>query len=225
MKLEITLSILLHVVLVIATTVVVPMSSSKKFDFDEVIRVNLASFPEPAPQQIAPPAPAPAPAQPKIEEQAIPIAKPKEPPKQAVKAKPKPKAQPKTKPVEAEEKASEAEQTDVTGAGPGSPFAGVKVDNAEFNYPYWFTQAFYKIQSNWRNTTLYDGALVCVVYFQVIRSGRVVEVKIESSSGIEDFDAGCLAAIERSAPFPPLPREFVDEILGITIPFKFDPQN
>jgi len=223
MKLEIVLSILLHVVLVIATTVVVPMSSKKKFDFDEVIRVNLATFPEPAPQQAAPPAPAPA--QPKIEEQAIPIAKPKEPPKQAVKAKPKPKAQPKTKPVEAEEKESEAEQTEVTGAGPGSPFAGVKVDNADFNYPYWFTQAFYKIQSNWRNTTLYDGTLVCVIYFQVIRSGKVVEVKIESSSGVEDFDAGCLAAIDRSAPFPPLPREFVDEIIGITIPFKFDPQN
>ena len=42
MKLEITLSILLHVVLVIATTIVMPMSSTKKFDFDDVIRVNLA---------------------------------------------------------------------------------------------------------------------------------------------------------------------------------------
>jgi periplasmic protein TonB len=223
MKLEITLSILLHVVLVIATTIVMPMNSTKKFDFDDVIRVNLASFPEPAPQQVAPPAPAPI--QPKVEEQAIPISKPKVPPKTVAKAKPKPKAPPKTKPVETEEAETEAEPTDVTEAGPGSPFQGVKVDNADFNYPYWFTQAFYKIQSNWRNTTLYDGTLVCVIYFQVIRSGSVVDVKIESSSGVEEFDAGCLAAIERSKPFPPLPREFVDEILGITIPFKLDPQN
>jgi periplasmic protein TonB len=220
MKLEITLSILLHVVLVIATTIVMPMNSTKKFDFDDVIRVNLASFPEPAPQQVAPPAPAPI--QPKVEEQAIPISKPKVPPKTVAKAKPKPKAQPKTKPVETEEAETEAEPTDVTGAGPGSPFEGAKVDNASFNYPYWFTQAWYKIRSNLR-PPLYDGTLVCVIYFQVIRSGSVVEMRIESSSGVDDYDACCLAAIERSKPFPPLPREFVDEIIGITAPFKYDP--
>jgi outer membrane biosynthesis protein TonB len=42
-------------------------------------------------------------------------------------------------------------------------------------------------------------------------------------SGIPAFDNGCVQAIENSAPFPPLPEDFRDEIIGITIPFKYQP--
>ena len=46
-------------------------------------------------------------------------------------------------------------------------------------------------------------------------------MKIKQSSGIDAVDRDCIAAIERSAPFPPLPREFRDEIIGITVPIKY----
>lgn len=109
------------------------------------------------------------------------------------------------------------------GAGAGSPFQGATIDNARFNYPYWFTQAFNKIRSNWRNPVSADAPIVCLVYFQVIKSGRVIETRIEESSGIPAFDKACLTAIERSAPFPPLPRDFADEIIGMTLPFQYKP--
>jgi len=108
---------------------------------------------------------------------------------------------------------------EATAAG-GTVLSGASVDNASFNYPYWFTQAFYKISGNLRNPVNYDGTLVCVVYFQVIQSGRAFDIKIVEPSGIEAFDQACLAAIERSTPFPPLPREFNSEVIGITLPFK-----
>jgi TonB family protein len=64
-----------------------------------------------------------------------------------------------------------------------------------------------------------DARLVCKVYFQVIRSGRVVQVEVLESSGIPAFDNACKAAVERAAPFPPLDREFAEEVIGITVPF------
>jgi len=108
--------------------------------------------------------------------------------------------------------------------GEGSPFAGATIDNASFNYPYWFTQAFRKIRSNWRNPVSHQGTLVCVIYFQVIQSGRVINLQIRESSGIDAFDDACLRSVERSAPFPPLPREFREEIIGINLPFKYQPR-
>ena len=137
--------------------------------------------------------------------------KPKEEPK---------KENPKKKPARATTPASEAPaETEVAGTGAGTPFRGATIDNATFNYPYWFTQAFNKISGNFRNPVAYDGTLVCTIYFQVIKSGRVIELRIAESSGIAAFDDACLTAVDRSAPFPPLPRDFRDEILGISVPF------
>ncbi|MBD3404124.1 TonB family protein [candidate division GN15 bacterium] len=115
--------------------------------------------------------------------------------------------------------AADAGEIDVDATGPGSPFAGARVDNASFDYPYWFDLAFTQMANNFRNPINTDAKLVCVVYFQVIRSGRVLDLRIERSSGVPAFDDACLAAVERSRPFNPLPREFPDEIIGITVPF------
>ena len=68
-----------------------------------------------------------------------------------------------------------------------------------------------------------DATIVCVIYFQVIKSGRVIEKRVEETSGIPAFDQACLQAVERSTPFPPLPRDFTDEIIGITLPFQYKP--
>jgi protein TonB len=170
---------------------------------------------------------------PKVEEQeAVIDTKPEEKkPEPKPEKKPQPKPQETTQPAESQEPAEgSAEGGGQTGedvdapVGSGSPFAGATIDNASFNYPYWFTQAFNKIASNWRNRIQYSRPLVCEVYFQVIKSGRVIELRIEESSGIPEFDEGCIQAVERAAPFPPLPPSFVEEIIGITLPFKYDPR-
>ncbi|MEW6411574.1 MAG: TonB family protein [Candidatus Zixiibacteriota bacterium] len=230
MKREIFFSLALHLAIVAAAVVSSPFDAKKAFDYDDVIRVRAVAMPDFSPPAAAEPV--------AIEPLAVPQAMPEEvpeipiddpksvvEPKQVEKPKPKPEKKPAQQaPAKTEGNASAGagdgkKEIDVSGSGPGSPFGSATIDNASFDYPYWFTQAFNKIAANFRNTVVIDGTVICIVYFQVIRSGRLVKVEVEQSSGIPAFDNVCVAAIERSAPFPPLPKEFRDEIIGISVPF------
>ena len=196
-------------------------------DFGEVIKVSLKSM-----SDIQKPAPEPAPIsvpQPKLKDDAveIPLDDPrtvktkKEVKKPEEKPRPKPESEKKqetlstTQSTEPQEKEIETKSTDV-----GQMFAGATVHSNTFDYPYWYDQTFSKIKSNMRNTVSSDSPLICKVYFEVIQSGRLITVKVVESSGIQQFDDACVLAIERSTPFPPLPRNFREEILGISLPFS-----
>ena len=217
MKREILFSLALHLAIVAATVVSAPFEIKTSRTYDEIIHVSLTSLPE-----IAPAEPEPI-AIPQALSDVLPEISIDDPTtaKEAV-VKPKKEKDKKPQPKTTGHVASQGNEKEIesSATGSGSPFQGATIDNVSFDYPYWFTQAFNKIAGNWRNPVLYEGTLVCAVYFQVIRSGRVVELRVETSSGIPAFDNACLLAIERSAPFPPLPREFRDEIIGITVPFK-----
>lgn len=221
MKREILYSLVLHLVILGLTVLSSPFDAARTFDYDEVIRIRAVSMPDFSPAAPQPAAPEPVAIPEALPEEApeIPIDNPKtiDEPKKI--EKPKPPAEKPEQTGTAGNGEGNKKEIDVSGTGPGSPFAGATIDNASFDYPYWFTQAFNKIASNFRNTVVIDGRVVCVVYFQVIRSGRLTELRVEQSSGIPAFDRVCLAAIERSAPFPPLPREFREEIIGIAVPF------
>ena len=238
MKRGILLSAILHLLALSLVLFSAPFSiKPKPIDFD-VIKINAVSAPQsfdnsPAPIEdiVIPDA--------MIEDDVfdIPIDDPVSKDEPAViekpkveKPKPKPKDKPKkptrkqtdknrTKPTETTQQNSKEIETSNTDKG--SPFAGATVDNTSFDYPYWFTQAFNKISRNFRRTISIDGNVICVIYFEVLRSGRVVNIEVKQSSGIQGIDRDCLGAIERSKPFPPLPDNFRDEIIGITIPIKY----
>ena len=202
-----------------------PFDLRKKMDLGDVIKVTIKSMPElkaTEPVSISPP----------TTPQAIMVDEPPDIPlsdpltvkeKKKLKEKPKPKEEKKAEvqPSKAEvppEKEIESKTTQS-----GSMFAGATVDNRTFDYPYWFDLAFSKIHSNFRSPISSDATITAVIYFEVIQSGRVVLVRVEESSGIERFDEACMLAIDRSAPFPPLPRSFGEEIIGITLPMAYDP--
>jgi TonB family protein len=223
MKRELFFSLLFHVVVVGAAMVSSPFDPRDGIDYGDVIRVSLPSAADIA-HLTRPPVAIPQAVAEEPEE--IPIQSPSTRPAAEIEApQPKPQVE-ETPPVtENHQAAAESSEIDLSSAGgAASPFAGARVDNASFNYPFWFKLAFDKISRNWRNPVAYDGTLVCVIYFQVIKSGRVIELKVVESSGLEAFDKVCLAAIERSEPFPPLPREFRQEIIGITLPVKWEPR-
>jgi protein TonB len=231
------LSATLHAVLLGGILLLSPITFHRKPDFGEVIRISAVAMsdirPSAAKPVAAPPAEVPAATKAKTPEVAVedPTTKP------AVKIdKPKPQAKPKDKGKKADKStkppvnnvAAQESDHNQTGAAdgkveieapPGTLISGVSVDNSSFNYPYWFTSAWSKINQNFTVPVVIDGRVYCDVYFQVIKSGRLIESKITKESGVPQFDAACLAAIERSAPFPPLPQEFLDEIIGITITF------
>ena len=243
MKRDVFLSIALHVMVILLTVMSSPFDYQKQFDYDQVIRIKAVAMPDFAPSPAGvEEIPASTPVIPQAVEEDLPeiplddpttidtpkeIKKPESKPKPAKETKkPKPQNQTKTttEPSSGSGTGQNDKEIDVEATGSGSPFGGAKIDNASFNYPYWFTQAFNKIAGNWRQTVSIDGSVVCVIYFQVIRSGRVVDVEIKESSGVPAFDQTCLSAVERSTPFPPLPRDFRDEIIGITLPFKYQPR-
>lgn len=218
--LDIALSVALHATIILSTLVVSPFEPRSNIDLGEVIRVSIKSMaeieqsqPEPIPD-----IPVPTPMSEVLPE--IAIDDPTTRNKAIVPQKPKPeKPKKKTPPKQTTtRKTQETDQDQPKDVGAGTAFAGASVDNASFDYPYWFTQAFNKIRRNFRNPAVYDGKLICVIYFQVIRSGRVVKLSIETSSGFPTFDEACVMAVEMSAPLPPLPKEFRDEIIGVYLP-------
>lgn len=235
MKRDIVFSLVLHALIICATLWSVPIKWRKEVTYDDIISVQLT-----APSEILPTEPVllesveiPEPIAEEPPE--IPITSPTTLEETTVTEKPKPKPKPKPKKPEQRKKkttsepkssgTSQGENKEIeTPGGSGSPFAGATVDNASFNYPYWFTQTFNKIATNWKNPVVYDGTIVCTIYFQVIRSGRIIEMRIEKTSGISEFDESCMRAVSGAAPFPPLPSQFRDEIIGLTLPFKHSPR-
>lgn len=223
MKRDVLYSVILHIGIVLLILLSSPFSpQTQPFDFGEVIRIKAISVPPSVKQKTADPISIPQASQ--DESIDIPIDNPVSIEEEAKVEKPKPK---KEQPTVTQKKETAGSSTgtetkvESSNENAGSPFAGATVDNALFDYPYWFVQAFNKINYNFKKTVPLDGSVICVVYFQVIRSGRVIDVTIKQSSGIDAVDRDCIAAIERSAPFPPLPREFRDEIIGITVPIKY----
>ena len=242
MNRDLVFSIAAHAVIILGTLFLSPLEH-RTIPQGEVIRVRAVPMSALRPNQqqpVAPPAEIPAPME--IEEPDLavpematrPEAEIKKPKDQPVPEKPKPKPQekpaappkddgpklnnPDAVPGDRNQTGLKEGSTEVE-APAGSAITGATIDNASFNYPYWFNLAWAKISQNFRVPVVIDGQVYCDVYFQVIKSGKVIESKIVNPSGIEQFDQACLAAIDRSSPFPPLPREFLDEIIGITITF------
>jgi protein TonB len=229
-------SVILHAAAVAITMFASPLNIRKPHDFGEVIRVGVVSMDQLSPAPITPAEPEPVPdvvtpkamdAEPEevtlkdpTTKPATPLEKPAEKPKPKPKEnKPKPKTDDKAESGDHSQAGTAEGKIDVK-APSGSGVSGMGVDNASFNYPYWFTQAFNKLSQNFRIPVVIDGRVTCDVYFQVIKSGRVIEKKVVTPSGVPQFDQACLAAIERAQPFPPLPRDFLDEIIGLYITFS-----
>lgn len=234
-------SALLHAGVIALTFLASPFDIKGRDSYDDVIHVSLYEAPPPAaapvptvaaPQPTTPATPPPV----EEEEPDIPVGEPETQDETVIEEEEQP---PVEEPLPAPQQivvqqpdqavtsssAGSDDQAPIhsTVTGDGAVFAGATIDNASFDYPYWFTQAFNKILRNWRNPVSADGVIVCAIYFQVIKSGRVIEAHVKTSSGLRTFDEACLLAVQRSEPFPPLPRQFADEIIGITLPFKYEP--
>lgn len=230
---DLILSVVLHVLVFAVALFASPLDRRRTPEYMDVIRVGVVSLseiqpasPEPVPEVATPQALQAEPEEIVLENPttrpAAEIEEPIEQPELKPPDQPKPKRPPSAKTTEAgdrDQAGTEDGQVEVE-APAGSGISGVRVDNASFNYPFWFSLAFNKLSQNFRIPVVIDGSVHCDIYFQVIKSGRVIESSVTSSSGIPQFDQACLAAIERSAPFPPLPREFLDEIIGLNITFS-----
>lgn len=239
-KRDIFYSLLFHAGLLAMLTLLNPFNVMSRPDF-ESIGVNIIEMPPlgnpeliqgaQTPEIVIPEAIEP-------EEEAIPLETPesRDIPKEIEKPKPKPKEQtPKPIPKEdpgyqgqpkiGDKSQAGTDGTDVSDQlGPGSKFGQVGVDNASFNYPSYFMRAFSKIERNWVNPVNANQALSCKIHFLILRTGTIVEPRVKTSSGVDAYDRACMRALQTSTPLPPLPSDFQDDIIGITLEFPYEPR-
>ncbi|MBN2056673.1 energy transducer TonB [bacterium] len=117
----------------------------------------------------------------------------------------------------------DAYQFEGLGSGGGGTSGSIALDNADFQFYFYLTLIKDKIGHNWNQPS---GAGKpgesgrVIIYFRIHRDGRVSMIEIEEGSGIALLDHSALRAVQAAAPFPPLPREFGDDSLGVH--FGFD---
>ncbi len=135
-------------------------------------------------------------------------------------------------------RAAEADSAKGKGTGPGSGVslggglgAGSDTGSAyssqiglsNFPFTYYLQIIIDRVSNNWF-TSLVDpgisGSFQATVHFKIYKNGQISELKIEESSGIKSLDLSAFRAIQTSAPFPPLPRAYEDEYLGIYLIFE-----
>ena len=142
-------------------------------------------------------------------------------PKKPVVVKPKAKDKVPVKKPEPE-KAPEQEEKpmDLSVGKEAEDGTSISVEGQRFPFSYFLAAIERKVSQNWFSgvSSGADG-LTCLVFFRLSRDGRVDDVRIEQGSGNTYFDKSAMRAVRSAAPFPPLPRAFTDNYLGIHFTF------
>lgn len=113
-----------------------------------------------------------------------------------------------------------------TGEGGGGGFGtglSSQIGLSDFPFTYYLQIITDRVSSNWF-TSLVDpgvkGDFQSVVHFQIFRNGQISEVRVHESSGLRSLDQSAVRSVQRSAPFPPLPRDYERDQLGIYLIFE-----
>lgn len=117
----------------------------------------------------------------------------------------------------AEPEVQGAERGSASALALGAAVAGL--DNPDFVYGYYVDQMLAMIQRNWVRPLVGSG-VEATVHYRIQRDGRIVDVRIAASSGINSFDFAALRAVQASTPLPPLPRAFRESTLGVNLIFR-----
>ena len=75
-----------------------------------------------------------------------------------------------------------------------------------------------RIKAKWDiPSNLNDFKLKTIVFFRIDKEGRCINIRITSSSGYRSLDDAALSAVQKSDPFPPLPKGFPGEDIGVRV--------
>ena len=96
----------------------------------------------------------------------------------------------------------------------GSQIAGI--DNPDFTYGYYLDRLLSLIDANWVRPSMGSGVRA-IVSFRIQRDGSLSDLRVSESSGYNSFDLAALRAVQNAAPFPPLPRPYKQDDLGVNL--------
>jgi protein TonB len=103
------------------------------------------------------------------------------------------------------------------GGAPGD--GGVSADMPNFPYPWYITRVRQMLWAQWQRRMPKEAGETVVV-FSLLRDGRVVDLRTETSSGDSAFDLASLAAVQDAAPYPPLPPGFAEPFLKVHVTLR-----
>ncbi len=107
------------------------------------------------------------------------------------------------------------------GAATGSPLgttafgSRIGVENPDFTYGYYLDRLLSLIDAQWQRPNM--GEVKAVIHFQIERDGSITDLRVAESSGYNSFDFAALRAVQSAAPFPPLPRGYKNDSLGVNL--------
>lgn len=117
----------------------------------------------------------------------------------------------------------------VASKGTGMNLAGgyhgsLSLDNVNFPFTYYLILIRDKISEHWDpnfDPLPLGGGQGVVIAFKIQKDGNISEPFIEKTSGAAYLDQSALRAVLSAVPFPPLPKEFAEDYLGIHFGFEY----
>jgi TonB family protein len=113
------------------------------------------------------------------------------------------------------------------GSGPGGTGSGSgladQIGLSNFPFQYYLQIIMDRVSASWFTSLVAPGVsgdFQTTVFFKIYRNGGISNLKVEETSGIQSLDMSALRAIQNASPFPPLPKEYEDEFLGIHLIFE-----
>jgi len=115
------------------------------------------------------------------------------------------------------------EQRDVPREQPApAQTSTARVTASRFPYGWYLSVIQGKVSSNWDQPSarlLAEDSLTASVSFTIRRDGSVHGIQVSRSSGRSTVDQSAARAVRDSAPFPPLPDDYMRDTLEVTIDF------
>jgi len=96
----------------------------------------------------------------------------------------------------------------------GSQIAGL--DNPDFKFGYYIDQLLSAIDQKWVRPPL-GNDVQAIIAFRIQRDGSISDLQVSRSSGYNSFDLAALRAVQNASPFPPLPRAYRNDSLGVNL--------
>jgi len=93
------------------------------------------------------------------------------------------------------------------------------LEGGDFPFTIYLDGMIRKIGHNWYRPQV-DAGTGVVIYFRILRSGTIVESRVETSSGNPTFDRAALSAVRSSSPLNPLPFAYNGPWLGVHQTFR-----
>jgi len=103
---------------------------------------------------------------------------------------------------------------------PAVTSSGISKESLQLKHKAYFSLIRDRVQENWIYPETLDNTKVSVIVsIRIGRDGELLKSWVEQGSGNRQFDDSLLKAVQKAAPFPPLPEDFTEDVLETGLRF------